>query len=417
MDRDRTWFDIDWWLLASGLFLGLLGIVVISGATHGDPLKDTLWLKQGVWIMLGIGLAFACTFLNYRRILRWSPLIYVLALVLLAIVLTSDPVKGARSWIDIPGLPFRVQPSEFGKVGLILILARYLGKWQGRVDGFGPVIAALVLTAIPTVLVLAQPDMGTALVYLPICVTMLFAAGLHPAYFVLLASPILGMMGLSSSAAMLCLWVVLVSLVLVWGVWSKVSYGILVLALFLNMVCFVGIQSFGSTVWEHAPTHAKKRIISYIDEDFEPKKAGWNARQSRIALGSGGFWGHGWGKGTQSKLKFLPEVQHDFVFAVLGEQWGFFGCTLLLGLFVALFARCALVAATAADTEGLLICVGAVAMYATHVVVNTGMATGLLPITGLPLTFISYGGAFMLTNLLVLGLVCSVSFRRAIRIE
>lgn len=419
MERVKSWYSFDWMLLGTALGIGLMGVFVIAGATHGHSGKSLLWFKQSVWLGMGIAIAAGFHHLNYRRLVRWGPAIYGLTIVLLIVVLFAVKVKGARSWISVPGVPFRIQPSEFAKFGLILLLARYLGRWQGRVSGFLPVVSALALTAIPMMLVLLQPDMGTALVYLPICMSMLFVGGLHPAYFALLASPVLGLLGISESPAILCLWVVAVGAILAWTVLSKVPSGLLLIVLLLNVVCYVGVRSFGEEAWDRAPTHAKKRIMVYLDEEYaqeERKGAAWNAIQAKIAIGQGGFGGMGWGKGSQSALQFLPEVQHDFVFASLGEQWGFLGCTLLLGLFAALFARGAYVAATAADTEGLLLCVGAMAMYATHLIVNTGMVTGLLPITGLPLTFVSYGGAFMLTNLAALGLICSVSFRRSVRI-
>ncbi len=417
MEQDKSWFRLDWFILGTALALGMTGILVIAGATHGNEAKSTLWLKQAFWLFVGLSMALGCTFLNYRRLLRWAPYLFIGSLILLLVALSSAPIKGARSWIQIPNVPFRLQPSEFAKVALILVLARYLGKWQGKVDGFKPILTTFFLAGLPTALVVLQPDLGTAIIYLPICVSMLFAGGLHPAYFLLLVSPFLGFFSLFDSAAFLCLWLVSVGVVLMWAVWSRVSWGMLVLGLLMNVFSYVAVGTLGTEVWERAPSHAKSRIIVWLDPDFEPRGAGWNVRQSKIALGSGGFWGHGWGQGTQSKLEFLPELQHDFVFAVLGEQWGFFGCAILLTLFTLLFARCAYIASSSADTEGLLICVGVVAMFATHVIVNIGMSTGLLPVTGLPLTFISYGGAFMMTNLIAVGLICSVSFRRNTRIE
>lgn len=374
MKRTRTWVRLflaqDWLaiLLAAGLLAtGLTFIYSASWRGADTGIVGSWFSRQIWWAVLGAGVALALATTDYRFWIRHAWWIFLGSLVLLGLVLAMGmKVYGAYRWLDLFGIP--VQPSEFAKVALVLVLARVLGGGALAPRSFGNVAVTLVLTALPFLLILVEPDLGTAAVLLPTAVCMLFAAGAPLWCFLTLA--LLGAGGLA--------------------------------------VVLSPLARFVLTGYQ------QERIATFLEPGRDPLGSGWNALQAAIAVGSGGFSGKGFLNGTQSALGFLPRTVSptDFIFPVIAEETGFIGAGLLLLAFAALLSCYLRTAAAARDPAGSLLATGIASLLFFHVFVNIGMTIGLLPVTGLPLPFVSSGGSFMVSTLAGFGLVQSIHVRR-----
>ena len=355
-------------LLAAGLLAtGLTFIYSASWRGEETGIVGAWFSKQIWWAALGAAAALALVAADYRFWIRHAWWLYAGSLALLALVLVAGTkVYGAYRWLNIFGIP--VQPSEFAKVAMVLVLARVLGGGAIHPRSFGTVVVTLVLMALPFGLILVEPDLGTAMVLVPTAVVMLFAAG--AAWRYLLGLGLLGLGGVGFALSPLARHVL--------------------------------------SEYQH------ERILTFLDPSRDPLGSGWNALQSAIAVGSGGLSGKGFLNGTQNVLGFLPRTVSptDFIFPVIAEETGFIGASLLLLAFAALLACYLRTAATAKDPAGSLLATGMAGLLFSHVFVNIGMTIGLLPITGLPLPLVSSGGSFMVSTLAGFGLVQSVHVRR-----
>lgn len=353
---------IDWILLLAVLVLAALGAAVIYSASFQlRTLTGVHYLqRQLVWLGLGLAAFLVLSLTDYRKLIAGGYFLAALTtLLLVAIVLLGETRFGARRWIQVGG--FTVQPSEFAKVTLVLMLARYLTARFDRRDRWSFVLVPCLLAAVPAALILKQPDLGTAIIFLPVTVGMVFAAGGKGKQILIL---------------------VLIIMILAPGFWF-----------FLR-------------------DYQKTRLLVFLDPGLDPSGAGYTILQSKIAIGSGGLWGKGWLGGTQNMLSFLPERQTDFVFSVVAEEWGFAGCLLVIGLYGVIFLRLFGIAWKCRELSGKLLVSGAILILGAHVGINIGMAAGLLPATGLPLPLISYGGSVTVTFLIVFGLCQSVYVHR-----
>lgn len=350
-------------LLVAGLLVtGLTFIYSASWRGEGTGIVGAWFSKQIWWVAIGSGLALALVAMDYRFWIRQAWWFYALSLVLLVLVLlVGKKVYGAYRWLDVFGV--LVQPSEFAKVAMVLLLARVLGRPGVRIRSFGTVLGALFLAAMPFLLIVKEPDLGTAMVLLPTVVFMLFAAGVN--------------------------------------LWHLFGIG------------FLGVL-LSPIAWFSLGHYQQDRILTFIDPSRDPLASGWNALQSAIAVGSGGFSGKGFLNGTQNVLGFLPRTvsPSDFIFPVLAEETGFIGASLLLLAFLLLLSCYIRTAWTSKDSAGSLLATGIAGLLFCHVFVNIGMTIGLLPITGLPLPLVSSGGSFMVSTLAGFGLVQSVHVRR-----
>ena len=361
----RLFLAQDWLaiLLAAGLLTaGLFFIYSASWRGAETGIVGVWFPKQILWVVIGGATALALAFTDYHFWLRHSGWIYAAVLGLLGLVLVvGKKVYGAYRWLEIFGLP--VQPSEFAKVALVLVLARMLASPVVRPRSFWTVLGALALAAAPFVLILKEPDLGTAMILLPVAALMLFAAG----------ASLRHLMGLGALA--------------------------------------VALAPLG---WFVLGDYQRERILTFLDPSRDPLAAGWNALQSAIAVGSGGLFGKGYLNGTQNVLGFLPRTvaPTDFIFPVLAEETGFIGASLLLLAYAGLLSCYLRTAWTARDPAGSLLATGIASLLFSHVFVNIGMTIGLLPITGLPLLLVSSGGSFMVSTLAGFGLVQSVHVRR-----
>lgn len=364
--NERNLFSrIDLRFIVPILILNVIGLINLFSATHGPNSSDvqTLFIQQIIWLTAGWGIFFVMTFIDYLWInkLVWAGyLLNVFALVYTD--LHGKVVLGGQRWIDLHF--FRYQPSETMKLALILILAKILIQKdpEGRGMGLRDLLLPLTLVLIPFILTVKQPDLGTAMT--------LFLIGGSMLFFV------------------------------------KIRRSILI---FISVIGIIAIPM----VWQYGlKDYQKHRVLTFISPDSDPQGKGYNSIQSRIAVGSGQLIGKGFRQGTQSQLEFLPERHTDFIFSVLSEEWGFFGSIVVVLTFIFLFLICFEISVRARDRNGALIAVGVTAYLFWHMFVNIGMVIGLLPIVGVPLPLLSYGGSGMLTTMLGLGLVSSVGFRR-----
>ena len=365
-------------LLASIIGALLVGVAFVYSACsirEADALRR-LYLLHAQMGVIGLLICFGLAYMNYQDILRGRWLFYVGTLALLALtLLIGDKTMGARRWVA------GIQPSELAKLATILVLAEWLGRRDAS-KGIGMYLGALALTAVPMALILMQPDLGTTLVFLPTVFAMLFVARVSPR-----------------------------------AVLATICAAVLVLVLVLGLI----VASESEDV--SAPTRARiqkmlplsayqrDRLVVFLYPDHDPFGRGWNKRQSEIAVGSGGLWGKGYLKGDQNLLGYLPAsvASNDFIFSVLAEETGFVGSLIVLLLAVGILLPTLAVAYVCQDGAGRLLCVGVATVTFCHLFVNIGMTIGLLPVTGVPLPFISSGRTFLLTMMTAYGLVQSVA--------
>jgi rod shape determining protein RodA len=351
-------------LLLATFALIAFGTVIVNSATATMP---GMLRRHIIGVALGLVLLGAAWLLDYKTVKAWAGPLVVGLLVLLILVKVpglGDTAKGANSWLKIGSIRL-FQPSEPAKLLFIVLMAYFVSTFEGRIDTWKDLAKVWGVALVPIVLILLQPDLGTALVFLAITLGMLLVGGAKPRYFVAMG------------------------LVAVLGA-----------AILLNPAVHVLKQ------------YQRDRLLVFLDETRDPKGAGYNLQQSKIAIGSGEVFGKGLGSGTQGNLHFLPERHTDFIFAVLAEELGFVGGMALLGLYLWLFFSALTVATSSRDLFGALIVVGVMSMWAFQILENIGMTVGIMPITGIPLPFMSFGSSFMVTNLAAVGLLMSVWARR-----
>ena len=355
---------LDWFMVVAILALSTIGILYIYSATYrnDDEWITALTRRQILWVFVGLGVFIATILTDYRKLASNSWLIYLVCIVLLVLVLTMGvKVYNAYRWLNLFGI--QIQPSEFAKIGTLMVIAYYLSPPSRDMTDYKTFYVVLALMAVPFFLVLRQPDLGTALMLVPVTLVLLYAGGVPLRYLAIL-----------------------------------VGIGLL-------------LSPFG---WFGLDEYQKTRIYVFFDPSRDPMSGGWNKIQSEIAVGSGGLSGKGYLMGTQNILGFLPRTvaPTDFIFSVIAEEAGFLGSILVLGLFAVILSCGIRAAIRARDKLGRLLATGITTMLFCHMFVNVAMTVGLAPITGLPLPLISYGGSFMVCTMAGLGLVQSVYVRR-----
>jgi len=335
---------------------------------------------QSVWIATGLVLCTAIAFFDYQKLRRFSWWIYAFNIaLLLAVFAFGEEAKGAQRWIPITSTQ-NIQPSEFAKLFIIVTFADFLSKRQGKLNRFRDFIPPFLYTLVPMLLILKQPDLGTTLVFVAIFIGMMFVAGANPWKFG----------GLIAGGA-------IVAAVALWIHFSDNLPGWLQFA-----------KGFSLPLQDYQ----LKRLMVFLDPAADISGDGYQIIQSIWAIGSGGFWGKGYRQGTQAQLDFLPEHHTDFIFSVVGEEFGFIGTITLLFCFLIFLLRAINIGMKAKDVYGTLISAGVVSMFTFHILVNVGMTSGIMPVTGIPLPFISYGGSAMWTNLMAIGFLLSINIRR-----
>ena len=360
--RKRELKNMEWGILIDAIILSIIGMVALFSATQETEYDD--FKKQLIWFCVSIIVMVVVMLIDYEFLVKISPGLYGLFILLLIGVLFTEPINGASSWFNIGFFSF--QPGEFAKIFVILFLAFTISKIQqkGKTQINKPtkLLIVLAVVGLPVLLIIKQPDYGTAIAFIVATALMLLTAGIDKKY-------IIG--------------------------------SILLIVIAVPLLYFFIL-----------PEHAKTRIDIFLNPESDPRGAGYNILQSQLAIGAGGLTGMGLLKGNQTQLGFLYPKTTDFIFSVIGEEMGFVVAGSIIIIFVYLITKCIYIAKTAKDTTGTLIASGITGIFLFHVIENIGMVMGLLPITGVPLPFISYGGSSMITNFIGIGILLNISGKR-----
>ena len=356
---------LDWVLLVTVLALSLIGTLLVWSATRGaDP--RTFFVKQVLAIVVGLILVLATSLLDYRKLRSYAPVLYVLSLLGLIAALTplGTPVNGSKSWITLPA-GYQIEPSEFAKLAIILMSARFLS--DARRPGVRPKLRAVALTlafaAVPLVLIIKEPDLGVTVLILVLLAGMIALSGIRLYWLI----------GLAAAGALLVLAVLKLHLL---------------------------------------KAYQLSRLTSFVHPEANPQGSGYSAAQAKIAIGSGGMFGQGLFHGQMIAGNFVPEQHTDFIFAVAGEELGFVGTAVIIGLLAVVLLRTLRIARRAEDQFGMLIASGIAIWFAVQAFINIGMTVGIMPVTGLPLPFVSYGGSAMFADMLAVGCLQAVTAHR-----
>lgn len=395
MERLRISSPHNWYLLILALALSVGGLALLYSAGQTATGENSgYWQFQLVWLFLAVVVYAALGFVPLRLIEKSAWAIYAACLLLLVVVLVFPPISGAHSWIRIGPLGF--QPSEFAKIGVILVVARWVASLEEPPTQLSQLTVPTLLVGLPACLTLLQPDLGTTTIFVILLAGLCFWSGTPGATVFLLLSPMVSILLTFSlplwSTYILCVGVLLFLLGASRGTWLYVGASNL----------FMGIVAL--PLWNSLAGYQKQRLLVFLQPESDPRGAGWNLIQSKVAIGSGGWFGKGFLEGTQKRLAFLPERHTDFVFSVLGEEIGFLGVLAAFVLFGLLLAEGVRIAERNPDPFASTVAFGLVILIAGHLVVNTAMTAGLLPITGLPLPFLSKGGSFLLVCFAAVGL-------------
>ncbi|MDB4885131.1 MAG: rod shape-determining protein RodA [Gemmatimonadetes bacterium] len=399
-------FPIDWSLVCIGLLLSLYGISIVYSAGQTDIVTNVakLWRSQVIWFLISLAAAYGVTRCSVRMLdwLTWPAYYVTVAMLVLLLFIGkgAGTAASSKSWLAIGG--FRIgQPSELAKITVVLALAKVLAGFKEPPKSLLELWKPALVVGIPWALIMKQPDLGTGIVFVGFAFAMLFWVGVSWPLLVLVASPVVSLILAFNTQLWGAWFLLLVALVL----WYKPYMYEGIFLVVLNVI--FGVVS--PIVWEKLAPYQQKRLLVFINPDVDRRLAGYHVIQSQIAIGSGGWFGKGYTQGTQKRLAFLPAQHTDFIFAVVGEELGFLGVMVAFFLFLLLFIRVTKIAERANDSFSSLIAFGLLASWMVHVLVNVGMTLNLMPITGIPLPFFSYGGSFMLASWLAIGLLVRIA--------
>ena len=360
--RKREFKNMEWGILVVAIVLSIIGLIALFSATQGSFHDE--FKKQIIWMAISIVLMVIVMLINYETLVKLSPVFYGISIFLLIIVLFTKPINGARSWFSIGG--FSIQPSEFAKISVILMMSNIIFKIQETyMEDINKPISLLKVAGVlivPLLLIVKQPDLGTAMAFCVATAMMLFTSGIDKRY-------IIG-------------------------------------TILLIVISVPILYSFV------LPEHAKKRIDIFLNPESDPRGSGYNIIQSRLAIGAGQLTGMGLLKGNQTQLGYLYPKTTDFIYSVIGEELGFVVGGTIIVLYVFLVTKALYIAKTAKDLKGSLIASGIAGIFLFHMTENIGMVMGLLPITGVPLLFVSYGGSSLMTSFILIGILLNISSKR-----
>ncbi len=401
----RTGIDRPLLLAVAALILPGIATLYSAGQTDFPTIAAGIWQRQMVWIAIGV-VGAAVIFRVPCRLVEWlTPLLYVASIAVLLATLVfgtgAGTAAGTKSWIAIAGIRLG-QPAELAKLATILMLARHLAGRRNQPRSAFELLPSGFIVGIPIMLVGLQPDLGSALVFLGIFFSMLFWVGVSPWLLLLVASPIISLI-LAFSTGLWGAWIVLITVLLLW----LRPYMLEALVMW-GMNVLMGVVAL--RLWTGLAPYQQNRILSFLNPEIDPRATGWNVIQAKVAIGSGGLLGKGFLEGTQKRLAFLPSQHTDFVYPVLAEEFGFLGVMVSLFLFAVFFFVVIRIARHAVDSFSCVVVAGIAGLMLTHVVVNVGMSVHLMPVTGIPLPFYSYGGSFMVICLLCIGLTLRVAW-------
>ena len=383
-------------MLVPVLFLLILGLLSLySIATLQIQAPPNAFSKQLFFLIPSFIMLIIMTILSKRLIHKYIYFIYILSIVAVSLPFLGDKVVGTYRWINF-GLPFDLQPSELSKWIIVLALARYLSDHNLQMNHFNANILPFIIAFIPTIIVLNQPDLGTAFVMMAPILPMLYWVGARPFHLFLFIAPLLSIIS-AFNFAVFSIWAFSLAIIIYISK-PKLIHGI---GLYFSNI-FLGL--IFPLVWNLLRPYQQNRFLTFINPELDPLGAGYHIIQSKTALGSGGIFGKGWGQGTQTHLKFLPVQESDFIVSAIGEELGFIVLLFMISLFFWFIYKILRLALNTNDRFSGLILIGIASIFMAHVFVNSAMASGLMPVKGLPLPFISYGGSFLLSSFMMLGL-------------
>jgi rod shape determining protein RodA len=433
--KARDILEIDYFILLPVVILVIIGILFIysSGITSTGEMVSDEYIKQIVWASIGLTAALVLSMVNYRRFYKISLYLFLATLIPLVYTLLFGRMAYGTRWLRIGS--FGLQASEFAKITTILFLARYLTDTRLSGNSFVRFIVSCLIVFVPMGIVFIQPDLGTALVFIPILLSMTYIAGISMRYIVFLASCIfltgiltvlplwqthilhrsLSTLQLLTNPRLIVIAVLGLSLIIGIALFGflkyKKRYFFWIVYGFTIVVLSLGASYAARTLLKN---YQIMRLIVFLDPQIDPRGAGWHIIQSVTAIGSGGLAGQGYLKGTQSHYRFLPEQSTDFIFSIFSEETGFIGGIAVFVLFLIICLRILQIIKITSDPFAAYICAGLAGMFSFHFIINVGMTMGIMPITGIPLLFISYGGSAMFSAMIGIGLALSIHIRRYI---
>jgi len=435
--RRGSFFNIDIYILISTIILLFIGVLFIfsSNTSVVNVLNTSEYIKQIVWILIGIPILIFFSLYNYQYFKNIAHFIYIAAIILLIVTrIFGEEVNGAISWLRF-GSFIGIQISEFSKIAVILFFSAYLSIIGQKIRQLPYFLLGFLICLVPMMLVIIQPDLGTAAVYIPIFLAMAWASGAKKKhivfivlagffmisifiiphlqqYFPSLRTPLLQIF---TESGYTLAFTGIISLIVVI---SAVGYYFLKTHYFY-WIYYSGFMfitaSLGALVMQHIIKLREKqikRLIIFLDPQIDPKGDGWNIIESVMAIGSGGFTGKGFRMGILSQSQYIPQQSTDFIYSIISEEWGFMGGLFILILFLVILTRAIKIIYNSRDSYAHYIGVGIIGMIFFHVVINIGMTMGIMPITGIPLFFISYGGSSLITGLIAIGILINIHYRR-----
>ena len=376
------------------LLLGLLSLLSIATLQNQAP--PNAFSKQLFFLIPSFIMLFVMSVLSKRLIHKYIYVFYVLVVFAVLLPFFGDKVSGTYRWINF-GLPFDIQPSEIAKWIIVLVLARYLSDHNLQMTHFSSNLFPLLIALIPAIIVLKQPDLGTAFVMMSSVLPMLYWIGARPFHLFMIVAPLLSIL-LAFNVSVFYFWAFFLAIIIYLSK-PKLIYG---LGVYFGNI-FLGL--IFPLVWNSLRPYQQNRVLTYINPEIDPLGAGYHIIQSKTALGSGGLFGKGWGQGTQTHLKFLPVQESDFIVSAIGEELGFIFLLLMILLFFFFIYKILRLAINASDRFSGLILIGLASIFMAHIFINSAMASGLMPVKGLPLPFISYGGSFLVSSFMMIGMI------------
>ncbi len=435
MFRKNEIYRVDYVLVSAVLAVIIVGILMIYSAGF-DPIDCTnsgLYKRQIVWFIIGFILMIIMTFVRYKSLGDYCLYIYFFLLtIVIATTFFGTPIRNTRAWLTFGY--FSIQPSEFMKLAVVIVLARYLELRERDMRHLRELLVPTAATAVPVLFILMQPDFGTAMVFIPLLFTMLLIGGADVSHLVAIIS-------IAAIALVFPMfltyreWVaaqdesIIVNFFKDYNLLFSVAGFLMLIAISAYAMHFFMIKKafrkiyipsvvlslglfFSVFIMRFLKDYQKKRILVFLNPDLDPHGSGYNVIQSKIAIGSGGFFGKGFLSGSQAQLGFLPEKSSDFIFPVIAEEWGFLGATIVLGLLCLIVMRGAQIALEAKDKFGSLLAAGISSIFFFHILINVGMVLGIMPVTGLPLSFVSYGGSSLLVGMISIGILINIRMNK-----
>lgn len=386
-------------LLMAILLTGLGLITLYSIVSVGGGSGVNAFSKQVIFLCLAFFFFLLMLFIPRHTIHKFIYILYGITLIAVLLPFLGEKVAGTHRWIQF-GLPIGIQPSEMAKWVTILTLARYLSDHNLQMGTFKSILIPFLIVLIPTAIIFRQPDLGTALILMTPIIPMCYWAGARPYYLFLILAPILSILT-AFHVASFTVWAILMGIIIFLSK-PKLWHGV---TLYFGNI-FLGLLA--PLIWNSLKPYQQKRVLTLFNPELDPLGAAYQIIQSKTALGSGGLWGKGWGQGTQTHLKFLPVQESDFILSVIGEELGFITILTMLIIFILFTLKIVKLAFDSKDRFSGLALLGMAIVFLAHVFVNSAMTAGMIPVKGLPLPFISYGGSFLLTCFMMVGLIMNL---------